>query len=96
MFNLLKLFKGISTRAVPVIVVTGKIKYDEVTMKYSFWPNYAKSNGLKKQYDIGHLAKHPCKFPNATCVGIFNANYRTLLAFSNGSDGMAMDVIMGK
>lgn len=94
MCKLFKLFKRNNTRVTPVLVVTGKIKYNELTEKYAFWPNYAKGNGLKQQYDLGHLVKHPCKFPNATSIGFFDTRYGTLIAFSNGSDGIALDAII--
>lgn len=71
----------------PVIVVTGKIKYDENSGTCWFWPNYARGNGLKHQYDLGHHDESPCKFKNATSIGFFDAETKELLNYTNGVDG---------
>jgi hypothetical protein len=80
---------GKRTRAAsrPVIAVTGKIKYSKETERYSFWPNYAKSNELKAHYDLGHYAKNPCKFHNITCIGIIDMELNEIVNFTNGVDG---------
>lgn len=81
-----KLFKRIRAAVRPVLVVTGKIKYNETIGTYFFWPNYAKSNKLNPAYDLGHFTKHPCKFSNATAIGFFDKNSGELIKFTNGVD----------
>lgn len=86
MFNL---FKRI--RAIPVVVVTGKIKHNKLTNTYSFWPNYAKGNELKQQYDLG-LTKNPCKYPNITVIAAINIETNKIVGFTNGTEGLILKV----
>lgn len=90
MFNL---FKRIRAAFMPVLVITGKIKYNEDTNTYFFWPHYAKSNGLKPSYNLGRFPKHPCKFENATSIGFFNLLSRRFIKFTNGADAAKVHII---
>lgn len=90
MFNF---FKRIRAAANPVLVITGKIKYNNETGTYFFWPHYAKSNGLKPSYNLGKFPKHPCKFENATSIGFFNLLTRRFISFTNGADGAKIHMI---
>lgn len=87
------LFKRIRAAARPVIVVTGKIKYNKETDSFSFWPNYAKSNGLNSSYDLGFLPRNPCKLPNATSIGFFDERSHKLIKFTNGVDAPVIYLI---
>lgn len=90
MFNV---FKRIRAAFVPVLVITGKIKYNEDTKTYFFWPHYAKSNGLRPNYNLGSFPKHPCRFENATSIGFFNLLTRRFISFTNGADGATIHMI---
>lgn len=88
MFNLFKRTRAITT---PVVIVTGKIKHNKETNTYSFWPNYAKSNELRQQYDL-HLVKNPCKYNNITVIAAINIETNKVVEFTNGVDGLIFKV----
>lgn len=90
MFNL---FKRIRAASVPVLVIAGKIKYNEDTKTYFFYPHYAKTNGLQNSYNVGSFPKHPCKFKNATSIGFFNLLTRRLISFTDGRNGTTIHMI---
>ena len=89
MFNV---FKRIRAAVKPVVVVTGKIKYNERTNTYAFWPNYAKSNELKSWYDLGVFTKNPAKYHNITCIGVISIEDNQIINFSNGVDGVLLNI----
>lgn len=89
MFNLFKRTRAITK---PVIIVTGKIKHNKETNTYSFWPNYAKSNELKQQYNLGYFAKTPCKYNNITVIAAINIETDKVTEFTNGVNGLIFKV----
>lgn len=86
------LFKRTRAACKPVVVVTGKIKYNKETNNFEFWPNYAKGNELKNCYNIGSFPKNPTKFRNITCIGVIDLQSNKIITFNNGVDGIILNI----
>ena len=90
MFHLFKRTRAITK---PVAIITGKIKHNKETNTYNFWPNYAKGNGLKQQYNLGYFARTPCKYNNITVIAAIDIKTDEVVKFTNGVDSLIINLI---